>query len=238
MIRKILPLIIVLSILTLNNISSMPSTTTVIITLKTPFNHPLDKALVEISYAKKDTVIYQTDDTGKIVLYDIPLSTKIKLKILKWKNITINYQTTFLVLSRFTYRINIVVEKVGIINIKVLDIIGNPIVGAKIKLNDTYFLGHTDTRGIFKLELPEGKYSLQITKNTEKSIISAKVNGNQISDIVIILDSVLIRSDLFMNTGEIVSIVSLIISVMILLFGLYTKFTDRNNKIKTEDSIQ
>jgi len=57
----------------------------------TRYGSPLSNALVKIVYLDGTSKTYFLDNNGELMLRDVPLGI-VKLKILSWKNISINFE--------------------------------------------------------------------------------------------------------------------------------------------------
>ncbi len=220
------------SICVLTSVFSMPSPSTVIITFLTPFNHPLSKALVEIQLEKGNKILEFTDNTGKIVLYNISPGTRIKIKIIKWRDVPFNYYIDFVVQSQFIYRKKIIIKDIGVTFLKIVDIFGKPIKNVKVKIEKTDIVGFTDWRGIFRIELPNGVYNVTLYENKDKITTKVEVYKNSINDKTIVFSSLASYGDSVMNVGEIIGYTSLVFSILILIFALYIKISYKPQNIR------
>jgi len=218
---KLLPVVALMIVLLLSSqiltITCTPSSPHVAILFITSFGTSLSKAEVRVEYPNGRTIKCTLDDSGRIVLYNVPLGT-LKITILKWRNINVGYKKVLFVASRFPVKKEVIVDIFGKINIRVVGLIGNPISCAIVKLDDGSFLGTTDSEGALSLELPEGRYTINILKENKKITTEIYIKKNRVENLTLRIDAIPVSSWFLVGTGELIAIIMFVTSLGIIFF--------------------
>ncbi|RLE68056.1 MAG: hypothetical protein DRJ34_03750, partial [Thermoprotei archaeon] len=123
----------------------------------TRYGSPLSNALVKVVYLDGTSKMYFLDNNGELMLRDVPLGI-VKLKILSWKNISINFERIVTYMNS-----TIIYNDTGILVIRVLDYFNEPINGVNIKIlydKNIIEISSTNSSGIYVIELPKGNYTV------------------------------------------------------------------------------
>jgi len=185
----------------------------------TRYGSPLSNALVKVVYLDGTSKMYFLDNNGELMLRDVPLGI-VKLKILSWKNISINFERIVTYMNS-----TIIYNDTGILVIRVLDYFNEPINGVNIKIlydKNIIEISSTNSSGIYVIELPKGNYTVLLKyyrENVERNLTlyPGKVNMYSFKlNIIILFSKIALSFTEFMML--LLSIFLLVVIVFIILY--------------------
>ncbi|RLE64947.1 MAG: hypothetical protein DRJ38_04590 [Thermoprotei archaeon] len=138
----------------------------------------------EVQVKKLDGNIFSTssDAYGRVLAEEIPKGI-LYVKVLSWKGMKLNTKWYEASLSSST----VVVDKIGLLRVRVIGERGQGIAGAAVYVENTPFSGSTGEDGVVEFLLPENSYKVKACLGETCDSATVKVTGSGIATIEVSL---------------------------------------------------
>jgi len=191
-----------------------------VVAVKTPFDTPMAGA--DITLKKKDGTEIKTvvGSDGTVAITEVPLGT-VDVTVHKWKGMTVDFTKTGVTVTENT----VIVDKIGVIKVKVVGQRGQGLAGAEVMLEGTPIKGTTAADGTFSDELPAGSYTVKVSYGGKEKTATATVTGGEVSEVVVELPVFIEIAGWSMDMSAFIGMLLLIVLLIIVLFILLHEYS-------------
>ena len=183
----------------------------VTVTIKTPFDTPMEGATVEITKPDGTKVSAVAGDGGVVSVTEVPPG-KLTVAVKKWRDMTVDFTAE-------VARENavITVNKIGKLVVKVVGSRGQGLAGAVVDVSGIGTFT-TDSGGVVELELVAGSYTVTASKGGRTDSTTVSVSGGATATAELKLDIFMTIAGWELSSGEFAGLLLLVAILVIVLF--------------------
>ena len=190
------------------------------VAIKTPFDTPMAGADVTLKKMDGTEVKTVVGSDGTVAITEVPLGT-VDVTVHKWKGMNVGFTKTGVTVTENT----VIVDKIGMVKVKVVGQRGQGLAGAEVVLEGTPIKGTTTADGTFFDELPAGSYTVKVSYGGKEKTATASVTGGQVTEVVVELPVFIEIAGWSMDMSAFIGMLLLIVLLIIVLFILLHEYS-------------